>query len=78
MCLIMEKSLYRENKALKKEIDELKERIKTDKDILLLEVVNTYMKDKDLYKDFEEYIHRHIGKIFQETNELKQIWDNLK
>lgn len=87
--MLFDRALYKENKALKTQIEELKKqnqelknqinvykkRIKIDKECMLLEVINTYMKEKNLYEDFEHFLRTYTGNAFQESNEVVKIWD---
>ena len=74
MCL--DRGLYKENKSLKKEIKELEDKLKNTDNWLLLEVLNSYMKDKGLYNDFKKYAKSYIVK-YSDKNELLDIFKEL-
>ena len=74
--MLFDRSLYNENKSLKKENKELKEKLMVDQNWLLLEVLNSYMKEKGLYNDFKKYAKSYIVK-YSDKNELLDIFKEL-
>ena len=77
MCFIMEKSLYRENKSLKRQLEEYRKRIKIDKECMLVEALNCYMKEKGLIKDFEKFLKTYTGEFMLDSAELQEVWENV-
>ena len=77
MCFDIGKSLYKENKALKSEIKKLQLRLKFDKEGMIVEILNTYLKERHLYDDFEKFCKTYVGNVIQDTNKLQEIYDKL-
>lgn len=77
MCFDIGKSLYKENKALKGEIKKLQLRLKFDKEGMIVEILNTYLKERNLYGDFEKFCKTYVGNVIQDTNKLQEIYDKL-
>ena len=77
MCFDIGKSLYKENKALKSEIKQLQLRLKFDKEGMIVEILNTYLKERNLYSDFEKFCKTYVGNVIQDTNKLQEIYDKL-
>ncbi len=69
---------YKENKRLRAANKELEDRLEALKGSeLLVEVFNTYLKERNLYDDFEKFCQNYVGNVFQPTNKLLKIWDNF-
>ena len=74
MCIDF--ALARENKSLRKENEELKKKAQTNKDWLLQEVVNSYLKDRNQLEDFKEYTKTYKVK-YNPNNELAEFWEKI-
>lgn len=77
MCLITRKALQSKNKALKSEVKQLQLRLKFDKEGMIVEILNTYLKERNLYGDFEKFCKTYVGNVIQDTNKLQEIYDKL-
>lgn len=74
MCIDL--ALAKENKSLRKENEELKKKLQANKDWLLQEVMNSYLKDRNQLEDFKEYTKTYKVK-YSQKNELAEFWEKI-
>ena len=73
---LFDRPLYNENKRLKKENQELKEEKELSKNWLMLEVIDSFMEENDLYDKFIRYAKTY-GLKYKEKNKLVDIYKEL-
>ena len=74
MCIDL--ALHRENASLRKENAELKKKALANKDWLLQEVMNSYLKERNQLDDFKEYTKTYKVK-YNQNNELADFWEKI-
>lgn len=72
-------NLYKENKKLKKKINELEEQLKNrNDDTIILDVVNAFIVQNKLTESFNAFLHTHsMEEVYRTKDEVRELWEKL-